>query len=111
MTQTAPTLTDLEKEFARPFLGRRSDRDIAKLMKRAEGLIRNLRNSLGIPPKPSGRPVGVISRGGKLVLCHRCGVVKFVTRLRKGEPVETVCRWCRGEIEAGQSEYRHRWAV
>jgi hypothetical protein len=104
-----PALTQDEKESARPFLGRRSDKDIAKLMKRAEGLIRNLRNSLGIPPKPSGRPVGVISRGGKVVLCSRCQVVKFITRLRKGEPVETVCRWCRGEIEAAREEGMHRW--
>lgn len=105
-----PFLTDLEKDLARPFLGRRSDRDIAKMMKRSLNLIGDLRRSLKIPRGKTG-PRGLIPKDGKLLLCHRCGVVKFVTRLRKGEPVETVCRWCRGEIEAGQAEYRHRWAV
>lgn len=105
----APTLTDLEKEFALPFLGRRSDREIAKMMKRSMGLIGDLRRSLKIPRGKTG-PRGILPKDGKLILCHRCGVVKFFTRLRKdGEPAETLCRWCREEIQRSREEGRHRW--
>lgn len=106
------TLSPEEIEFVTHFLGRRSDRDIAKLVKRAEGLIRDLRNSLGIPPKPSGRPVGLIPKDSKVLLCPRCQVVRYITRIKRdGEPVENMCMWCREEVRVGQGEYRHRWAV
>lgn len=111
MTQPAPTLNPEEIEFAKAFFGRRSDREIAKMMKRSLGLIGDLRRSLKIPRGKTG-PRGILPKDGKLLLCYRCGVVKFVTRVKAdGEPAETVCRWCREEIEAGQSEYRHRWTV
>jgi len=86
-------LTELEKDFARPFLGKKSDRDIAKMMHRAEKLIRDYRHELDIPPKPSGAPRG--PKPGKLVLCGRCQIVKFESPLdREGEPVKKICRWC-----------------
>lgn len=109
MTQPAPTLNPDEIEFARHFIGWRPDHEIARMMKRRVERIKEFRTAEGVPECPRKSPK---SKGLVLVLCYRCGVVKFVTRVKAdGEPEEPICRWCREEIRAGQADYRHRWAV